>query len=126
MKYLGIRFPLTRRDDEGFIFDLTKDEVDEIKCVIKILLTTPLNQRYRNPEIGCRLLQFIFEQNDGVTMTNIKDEVTNTLVKYIKGLSVNDVEINKSQNNSYSVEITVNYTITDGILTQTDFVVINI
>lgn len=126
MKYLGIRFPLTRRDEEGFIFDLTKDEVDEIKSVIKILLTTPLNQRYRNPEIGCRLLQFIFEPNDGVTMGNIKDEVTNTLVKYIKGLSVNDVEVNKSQNDLYSVEITVNYTITDGILTQTDFVVINI
>ena len=39
MKYLGIRFPFTCKDSEGFLFDLTTTESDEIKSVIKLILT---------------------------------------------------------------------------------------
>ena len=126
MKYLGIRFPFTCKDSEGFLFDLTTTESDEIKSVIKLILTTPKNQRYRNPNVSSSLLEYLFEPNDDVNMNIIKDDIQNTLSLYLKGLTINDIQINNSSDNLYSINIRIDYKITDGFFTQTDFVIINI
>ena len=72
------------------------------------------------------MLEYLFEPNDGVNMNNIKDDIQNTLSLYLKGLTINDIQINKPSDESYSINIRIDYKITDGFFTQTDFVIINI
>ena len=54
-------------------------------------------------------------------LINNKNSLSNTNFN-----NLNDIEINKPSDESYSINIRIDYKITDGFFTQTDFVIINI
>lgn len=123
--YLGINYPF-QDSPKGFFLDLTVTDSQQIKSDLMHLILTRKGTRYYNPEFGTNLLKFIFEPNDGLTQSQISDEIKSVVKKYLPKLQINNVIITPSETNEHLVTVKIDYTITDDVFEQTDFVIINI
>ena len=123
--YLGINYPF-QDSPKGFFLDLTVTDSQQIKSDLMHLILTRKGTRYYNPEFGTNLLKFIFEPNDGLTQSQISDEIQSVVKKYLPKLQINNVIITPSETNEHLVTVKIDYTITDDVFEQTDFVIINI
>lgn len=124
-QYIGIRFPFKDSNDGNFI-DLTRTDAEEIKSDLMHLILTRRGERLYLPDFGTNLLKFIFEPNDGLTQSGIKTEIQTTVKKYLPNLQINDVTIEESGQNEALVKVRVDYTITDDVFEQTDFIIITV
>jgi phage baseplate assembly protein W len=124
-KYININYPF-KDSAKGFFLDLTTTDSKAIKSDLMHLILTRKGERLYNPEFGSDLLKFIFEPNDGKTLSDIKLDIQTTVKKYIPNLDVDDITVDISDESEYVASVQVNYTITDGVFTETDFVIINI
>lgn len=125
-KYLGIRFPFTAKDSEGFFVDLDYNPYAEIKSDLIHLLFTQKGTRLRNPSFGTNLPRYIFEPNDQKTMTDIKIEIQESIKKYFPGINIEQFEITKEESGSHGLNIKLKYSIDEGTLMTTDEISINL
>jgi phage baseplate assembly protein W len=125
-KYLGIRFPFTSIDAEGFFIDLDYSPHKEIKSDIIHLLFTPKGQRFMMPDFGTRLLEFIFEPKDDITMVDIKIEIEEAIKKFIPGVKMTDLKVSESDNEDYTANVELKYIIDEGNIKTKDIININI
>lgn len=124
-RYINIRYPF-QNSDKGFFLALNDINSDAIKSDLMHLILTRKGQRLYNPEFGTDLLRFIFEPQDGITLNMIKEEITNVVKKYLPNLSINQIVVEQSTESEYAAIVRIEYTITDGVFTESDFVIINI
>ena len=113
-RYLGLRFPFTAMEIEGFFLDLDYNPYKEIKSDIMHLLFTPKGQRVRMPNFGTNLLRYIFEPNDDKTKIDIKIELQETIKKFIPSVNITDLKITNSTEYNYTANVEINYTIDEG------------
>lgn len=73
MKPIGIDLPI-RRGDSGF-FQQTFTTQNAIKSNIKNFLLTNFGERPLNPTFGNNLSRFVFEQDDEITKTKIRETI---------------------------------------------------
>lgn len=125
MKYININYPFMN-SPKGFFLDLTSDENAAIKADLLHLILTRKGQRLYNPDFGTDLLRFIFEPNDGLTLSKIKEEIDTVVDRYLPNLKVNEITVEPSDLNDHLAVVRIDYTITDDVFTTTDFVIINI
>ena len=123
--YININFPF-KNSDEGFFLDLNSDEDAAIKADLMHLILTRKGQRLYLPDFGTELLRFIFEPNDDLTLSMIKDEIKTVVKKYLPNLSITDIKVSESEFSEFAVVVNINYTIIDGVFQTEDFVTINI
>ena len=90
------------------------------------LILTRKGQRLYNPQFGTDLLKFIFEPEDGLTLNDIKTEITTVVKKYLPKLQINDISVTESPDSVHAAVVRIDYTITDDVFTTEDFVIINI
>ncbi len=124
-KFININYPF-KDSDKGFFLDLTSTDSKAIKSDLMHLILTRKGERLYNPEFGTDLLKFIFEPNDGKTMSEIKLDIQNTVKKYIPNLNINDVLVEPSEEYEYKANVRIDYTITDDIYKENDFIIINL
>ena len=124
-KYININFPF-KNSVKGFFLDLTETDDKAIKADLMHLLLTRKGERYYMPDFGTNLLQYIFEPNDRQTLSDIKQDITETVKKYLPNLVINDVIVEPSSESEYAATIRVDYTVTDDVFEQTDFVIIQL
>jgi phage baseplate assembly protein W len=124
-KYINIAYPFMD-SPKGFFLDLTSTDSKAIKSDLMHLILTRKGERLYNPEFGSDLLKFIFEPNDGRTLSEIKLDIQNTVKRYIPNLNVDDVSVEQSEESEYSVSVRIDYTITDDVFKEVDFVIINL
>ena len=115
---LGITFPY-QEDLSGKFLKMNQTDKDELKSKIAFLITTQKNQRLYKPDFGLNMEQFLFLPMDEMTYNAIRQEVINTIEKYLTQVKIENVQIdvNESQN---LVGIQIRYSITDGILKDND------
>lgn len=89
----GIRFPFNIISEEKPLLDLNQSKSDKIKSELMHCIFTPKGQRLRNPEFGSRLIQFIFNPNDGDTWGDIVSEIKTMVGKWVPDCSLQDVDI---------------------------------
>jgi len=123
--YINIAFPF-QSSDNGFFLKMNDTSADAIKSDLMFLLLTPSGSRYYNPEFGCNLLKFIFEPNDGLTFSQIEDEISTAVKRYLPKLTINKVDIVESTENGHLATVTIKYTLTDDVFTAQDILTINI
>ena len=87
---------------------------------------TRKGQRLYNPDFGTDLLKYIFEPNDTLTLSDIKDEINTTIKKYLPDLNITTLEVVQSEEIEYAATIKIAYTVTQGVFEFVDFVVINV
>lgn len=124
-RYINITYPF-KDSEKGFFLDLTSTDSKAIKSDLMHLILTRKGERLYNPEFGSDLLKFIFEPNDGRTLSEIKLDIQNTVKRYIPNLNVDDVTVEQSEESEYSVSVRIDYTITDDVFKEVDFVIINL
>ena len=89
----GVKFPFNIKDDEGTFFDLDKTPGEGIKSQIMHLIFTPVGQRIRRPLFGSKLIQFIFNPNDGQTFGDVVSEIKDMVSRNIPYCSLDDINI---------------------------------
>lgn len=124
-KYININYPF-KDSHKGFFLDLNSDDGPAIKADLMHLILTRKGQRLYNPDFGTDLLRFIFEPEDGLTLGQIKEEITNVIKKYLPKLQITQISVVQSTESEYAAVVRIDYTITDDVFTSTDFVIINI
>jgi phage baseplate assembly protein W len=123
--YININFPF-KNSANGFFLDINSDEDAAIKADLMHLILTRKGQRLYLPDFGTDLLRFIFEPNDDLTLSMVKDEIKTVVKKYLPNLSVTDITVTESEISDYAAVININYVITDGVFQTEDFVTINV
>ena len=115
---LGITFPY-QEDLSGKFLKMNQTDKEELKSKIALLITTPKNQRLYKPDYGLNLEQFLFLPMDDMTYNQVRQEVINTVEKYLTQVKIENVQtdVNESQN---LIGIQIRYSITDGILKDND------
>ncbi len=119
-RFINIDFPF-KDSPEGFYFNLNATDADAIKADLLHLLLTNKGERLYMPDFGSDLKKYIFEPNDDVTHEQIKDNLNQTIKRYLPNLIINDIKFkNDSIEELIIVELT--YTVTDGTFNSTDTV----
>jgi hypothetical protein len=117
-RYINIDFPF-RDSSDGSYFKMNKTDKDAIRADLLHLLLTNKGERLYLPEFGSDLKKFIFEPNDEITQEEIKDNLNQTITRFIPNLLVNDISFrNDTIEELIIVELT--YTVTEGTFTSTD------
>lgn len=124
-KFININFPF-KDSPKGFFLDLTKTDDRAIKSDLMHLIMTNKGERFYNPEFGTNLRRYIFEPNDNFTYSQIRDEIIDTVKKYIPNLKIDEVLIEQSPSNEYAAIIRIEYTISQDVYETKDFVEIQI
>ena len=116
--YINIDFPF-RDSDNGFYFKMNKTDKDAIRADLLHLLLTNKGERLYLPEFGSDLKKYIFEPNDEITHEQIKENLNQTIIRFIPNLLINDISFrNDAIEELIIVELT--YTVTEGTFTSTD------
>lgn len=124
-KYININYPF-KDSNKGFFLDLNSDDQAAIKADLMHLILTRKGQRLYLPDFGTDLLKFIFEPEDGMTLGNIKEEITTVVKKYLPKLQIKKISVDQSTESEYAAVVRLDYSISDDVFTTTDFVIINI
>jgi len=123
--FININFPF-KDSAKGFFLDLNNSDSAAIKADLMHLILTRKGERLYLPDFGTNLLKYIFQPNDGVTQSEIKDEISQTVKKYLPNLQVNKVNVEESANSEFAATVRIDYTVTDDVFVSTDFIIINV
>ena len=125
-KYLGIRFPFTVEDPEGYFLDMDYNPYKEIKSDIMHLIFTPKGTRLRMPTFGTNLIRYIFEPKDDKTYTDIKVELQESIKKFIPNININELVVTASDIDGYTANVQIKYDINEGGFITSDQINIQI
>jgi phage baseplate assembly protein W len=124
-KFINIAFPFKESNRGDFIL-LNNDDNKAIKSDLMHLILTRKGERLYLPDFGTNLLKFIYEPNDSLTRNDIKNEITDTVKKYLPNLQINEVNVEPSEDNVYHAKVRIDYTVTEGVFQEKDFIIIEI
>ena len=124
-KYINIEFPF-QESKKGAFLNLNQEDAKAVRSDLMHLILTRKGERLYNPEFGTDLLRFIFEPNDSLTYSAIKLDIQSTVKKYLPNLEVNDIIVEIDENNEYRALIRIDYTITEDVFKETDFIIITV
>lgn len=124
-KFINIDYPFSNSTN-GFFLRLNNTDQRAIKADLLHLLLTRRGQRLYNPDFGTDLLKYIFEPNDALTWDKVKEEVTNSVKKYLPKLDITSITVTPSETNEYVATINLSYTISENVFDIADSVTINV
>ena len=125
-QFYGIKYPFISQDEENYFVDLNKDIKSKIKSLLIHVVFTPKGQRIRDPEFGTNLIKYIYDVNDDETWGSIKNEIKNTVTKYINGITINEISVLPSDEERRDIYVRLDYTITRGLQIETDSLITKI
>jgi phage baseplate assembly protein W len=108
---ISINFPF--RDDtvSGKLLKMNTTSLDDIRSSLYFFVTTRKGERWYDPDFGTRLYEFLFEKNDEIVASEIKESLKTDIEKYFKTLLIEDITIDQSQNtNTLNINIDFLYT----------------
>ena len=117
-RYINIDFPF-RDSNRGFYFKLNQTDKDAIRADLLHLLLTNKGERLYMPDFGSDLRKFIFEPNDKVTHDEIKENLNETVKRYIPNLIVNSIEFKNNEIEELII-VELKYTVVDGTFSSSD------
>ncbi len=114
-QYYGIKFPFTNNNFDGHFIDLNQSLESKVASQIAHLLLTRKGTRLRMPDFGTNLTTYIFDQNDGLTWSNVEGEIRECVAKYIPNTTINKVVVTSGNNGEdNSIMVDVQYTVSNG------------
>ena len=125
-KFYDIKFPITHENDsQGFYFDLNKNKYEAIRSCITHLIFTPTGQRLRKPQFGSNLIKMLFTINDEITQSQIKEEISSSIKKFIPIVDIKNVEgVVDETGRGYKLHI--DYGVNEGNFEVNDSIDINV
>lgn len=125
MKSINIKFPLEDDKVKNGLFEMNNVTKDALTSDLLLLLLTEKGQRYYQPEYGVNIRKYVFEPNDGLTQSDIEQEIRDTVKQFIPELSISKVQIFTGKNDSgdpiddNQVNVLVDFTYTEDVFSET-------
>jgi len=123
--FINIRFPFYD-SQKGYFIDMNKQNKRAVKSNLMHLLLTNKGERLYSPDFGTDLKKYLFEPNIVTVQNDIRDEIQKAIDRYIPNLKVDRLEVLPIEGSDHSVIVKLEYTITNGTFTETDFVTIEL
>lgn len=123
MSSINIKFPF-KDSVKGFFLDMDTDDVSAIKSDLMHLLTTNKGERYYLPDFGTNIRQYLFNPNDNITHSEMKEEVSEAVKKFIPNLSITNLNVTRKEDSEYFAEIRAEFVIQEGVFEKKDFIII--
>lgn len=115
---LGISFPY-QEDLNGKFLRLNQNDKEEIRSKLALLISTQRGQRLFKPNFGINIEQFLFQPMDEQTYNAVRDEIVSNVTKFIPTIKIENVQTDVSESQRL-IGVQIKYSISDGILKQTD------
>lgn len=125
-QYFGIKFPFTYLNDDNRFIDINKNLDDSIKSEILHVILTPKGQRIMRPDFGTDLIKYIFEPNDEIQWSNVKNEIIDSVSKFVTGATLKDINVVRGEDNEHDVLVDIKYTVTKGNITTDNRITVKI
>ena len=125
-QHFGIKYPFTTDGDEGFYVDANKTLKDKVRSLLMHVVFTPKGQRLRNPTFGTDLIKHIFDMGDSVSMDAVKTEVSDSVSRWVKNVTINDVKVVSSEDDPNEVYVRLDYSIKEGNKEVTDSIAVEL
>jgi phage baseplate assembly protein W len=123
--FINIEFPF-RDDTKGKFLSLNTESKSAIKSDLIHLLLTNKGERLYLPDFGANLKRYLFEPNDDLTSTAIRNEIQEAVNKFIPNLKLTDLNIERLTNNEHVARVRIDYIVTDDVFNSSDFIVLEI
>ena len=117
-RYINIDFPF-KDSPNGYYFKLNNNDKDAIRADLLHLLLTNKGERLYLPDFGSDLRKYIFEPNDNITHEDIRNNLNETIKRYIPNLVVNDISFRNDEIQELII-VELKYTVTDGTFASSD------
>jgi len=124
-RYININYPFNNSPN-GFFLEMNSDDNSAIKADLVHLILTRKGQRLYLPDFGTDLVKFIFDQNDDITLSLVKEEIKTVVKKYLPNLTITNLTVTYSDESEYAAVVTIEYIVTEGAFQTSDSVVINL
>jgi phage baseplate assembly protein W len=102
----GLSFPPRVGPDGRLAWSAGEDNVRDL---IRVILTTEIGERLMREEFGCGLRQYLFEPNTVVTRQRIEDNITQAIARWEPRVSVEDVTVNPDDDDPRHVNIVIQF-----------------
>jgi len=104
----GWSFPPSFNRDTGSV-EMVSDETDVLQS-LEIILSTRPGERVMQPNFGCELSQFMFEEISQGLITKIKGLISDALLYHEPRIDVDEVEVDDTEEEGL-LQIQVTYTV---------------
>lgn len=125
-QFFGIKYPFTNDGGEHFFIDANSSVKDKVRSQLMHVVFTPKGQRIRNPEFGTDLIKFIFDQNDSVTWEAVKNEVNDSVKRWLSDVTLDDIQVVTNEDDESEIYVKLSYSVTRGNKTVSDSVVVGV
>ena len=108
---ISIKFPFKDDLTDGKLLKMNTTTVDDIRSSLYFFISTKKGERWYDPEFGTKLYEFLFEKNDEITASQIKDSLKTDIEKYFNNVTIKDITIDQSEEtNKLTINISFIYT----------------
>lgn len=114
-QFYNISYPFTNNGSENYFIDLNDDLKGKVRSILMHVVFTPKGQKLRDPEFGTDLIKYIFEPDDGITFEAIKNEVSEVVSKYLKGVTIKNISVVSSKDDFREIYVRLDYSVSNGI-----------
>ena len=112
-QYFDIKYPFTNDGVEKYEFDLSRNEKEKIASQLLHLLFTPKGQKLRKPQYGTDLIRYIFEPYDSLAWEEIKNEIKDSVNRWLPGVNLTNVEVMASESGE-QIFVRIDYSVRKG------------
>lgn len=114
-QFYNISYPFTNNGSENYFIDLNDDLKGKVRSILMHVVFTPKGQKLRDPEFGTDLIKYIFEPDDGITFEAVKNEVSEVVSKYLKGVTIKNISVVSSEDDFREIYVRLDYSVSNGI-----------
>jgi len=95
--YINLKFPFND-SDIGYLLEYNKDSINAIKSDILHIVLTKKGSRFFKRDFGTNLYTYLFEQNDTVTLSDIKVEANDSLEILQPNVEIKNITATQEEN----------------------------
>lgn len=92
MKAINIKFPLVDDVEKNVLFKQNFVSKDALVSNLLLLLLTEEGERFYMPDFGINLRKYIFQPKDGITESEITEEIKERVKTFIPQLTITRVQ----------------------------------
>jgi phage baseplate assembly protein W len=120
---INIKFPF-QDSTKGFFMEMSEDNDSAVKNDLLHLLLTQKGERYYLPDFGSDLRKYVFEPNDGITYSEMEQDLNETIKAYIPNITINKIHIDRGENSEYIAKVRIDYVFVEGVFESKDYVIL--
>ena len=108
---ISINFPFKDDLTDGKLLKMNTTTVDDIRSSLYFFISTKKGERWYDPNFGTKLYEFLFEKNDEITASQIRESLKADIERYFNNITIKDITIDQSEEtNKLTINISFIYT----------------